>query len=77
MSMILYNIRRRGPFEYDKFVLNILQVSNETKRLLKRFNATADSTIPKQQEQIDKLLDSLSGEKGILQSVVTMQEQLS
>lgn len=77
MSMILYNIRHRGPFEYDKFVLNILQVSNETKRLLKRFNATADSTIPKQQEQIDKLLDSLSGEKGILQSVVTMQEQLS
>lgn len=77
MSMILYNIRHRGPFEYDKFVLNILQVSNETKRLLKRFNATADSTIPKKQEQIDKLLDSLSGEKGILQSVVTMQEQLS
>ena len=77
MSMILYNIRHRGPFEYDKFILNILQVSNETKRLLKRFNATADSTIPKQQEQIDKLLDALSGEKGILQSVVTMQEQLS
>ena len=61
MSMILYNIRHRGPFEYDKFILNILQVSNETKRLLKRFNATADSTIPKQQEQIDKLLDALSG----------------
>ncbi len=77
MSMILYNIRHRGPFEYDKFILNILQVSNETKRLLKRFNATADSTIPKQQEQIDKLLDALSGEKGMLQSVVTMQEQLS
>jgi hypothetical protein len=75
--MILYNIRHRGPFEYDKFILNILQVSNETKRLLKRFNATADSTIPKQQEQIDKLLDALSGEKGMLQSVVTMQEQLS
>ena len=77
MSMILYNIRHRGPFEYEKFVLNILQVSNETKRLLKRFNATADSTIPKKQEQIDKLLDSLSGEKGILQSVVTMQEKLN
>lgn len=77
MSMILYNIRHRGPFEYDKFILNILQVSNETKRLLKRFNATADSTIPKQQEQIDKLLDAISGEKGMLQSVVTMQEQLS
>lgn len=77
MSMILYNIRHRGPFEYDKFILNILQVSNETKRLLKRFNATADSTIPKQQEQIDKLLDALSGEKGMLQSIVTMQEQLS
>lgn len=26
--MILYNMRNRGPFEYDKFVLNILQLYN-------------------------------------------------
>lgn len=26
--MILYNMRNRGPFEYDKFVLNVLQLYN-------------------------------------------------
>lgn len=26
--MILYNMRNRGPYEYDKFVLNTLQISN-------------------------------------------------
>lgn len=26
--MILYNMRYRGPYEYDKFVLNTLQISN-------------------------------------------------
>ena len=77
MSMILYNIRHRGPFEYDKFVLNILQVSNETKRLLKNFNAAADSKIPKKQKAIDGLLASLSGEKGVLQNIMSMQEQIT
>ena len=77
MSIILYNIRHRGPFEYDKFVLNILQVSNETKRLLKNFNAAADSKIPKKQKAIDELLASLSGEKGVLQNIMSMQEQIT
>ena len=26
--MILYNMRNRGPFEYDKFVLIVLQLYN-------------------------------------------------
>lgn len=26
--MILYNMRNRGPYEYDKFVLNVLQIYN-------------------------------------------------
>ena len=26
--MIFYNMRYRGPYEYDKFILNILQYSN-------------------------------------------------
>lgn len=33
--MILYNIRANGPFEYDKFILNIGQLHNE-------FNMTKD-----------------------------------
>lgn len=26
--MILYNMRNRGPYEYDKFTLNVLQIYN-------------------------------------------------
>ena len=26
--MINYNMRYRGPYEYDKFILNVLQYSN-------------------------------------------------
>lgn len=26
--MILYNIRANGPYEYDKFILNIFQIIN-------------------------------------------------
>lgn len=26
--MIIYNIRKNGPYEYDKFVLNIGQIHN-------------------------------------------------
>lgn len=26
--MIFYNMRYRGPYEYDKFILNIFQYSN-------------------------------------------------
>jgi hypothetical protein len=34
--MILYDMRYRGPMEYDKFALNILQYSNEINYMLKR-----------------------------------------
>ena len=26
--MIIYNIRKNGPYEYDKFILNIFQLYN-------------------------------------------------
>lgn len=31
--MIIYNMPYRGPFEYDKFCLNILQFYNEVQHL--------------------------------------------
>ena len=43
--MILYNMRYRGAFEYDKFVLNIFQISNEAKSLTKKFNSNEMSSI--------------------------------
>lgn len=34
--MIVYNMRYRGPLEYDKFVLNILQFHNEIHAIAKK-----------------------------------------
>lgn len=32
--MILYNMREKGPFEYDKSILNVMQFYNEIANIL-------------------------------------------
>jgi len=36
--MIHYNFRYRGPFEYDKFVLNALQLQNKLNYVISKQN---------------------------------------
>lgn len=55
--MILYNLRHRGPYEYDKFVLNILQYCNEVKDAVANINNSDSSdTLYKYDKYIDDLL---------------------
>lgn len=75
MSMILYNIRHRGPYEYDKFVLNILQASNEVKRLLKMFHSESNSEIIQKEESLRNYIDALSNEDGVLENILLAQKQ--
>lgn len=37
--MIIYNIRKNGPYEYDKFILNIFQLYNLVYDEKKNFGA--------------------------------------
>ena len=37
--MTIYNIRKNGPYEYDKFVLNIGQVHNLVKKMELRYGS--------------------------------------
>lgn len=46
--MILYNMRHRGPYEYDKFVLNILQIANS-------INLTEINELEDNKEKLDSL----------------------
>ena len=39
--MIFYNFRYRGPYEYDKYVLNVLQYSNMVNDFIHDINNTA------------------------------------
>ena len=59
--MILYNFKYRGPYEYEKFILNIYQFLNEMKDLRDTVEQETSSGIAaisdKFKQQIDNLLD--------------------
>lgn len=64
--MILYNMRNRGPYEYDKFTLNILQISNavtlsELQELT--VNNEGKNSLLKLQEEINDIYKSLVGDE--------------
>ena len=52
--MIVYNMRYRGPYEYDKFILNVFQFHNEMIDLEKAVNSDNASLASN-----EKLLDEL------------------
>lgn len=57
--MILYNYRYRGPFEYDKFVLNVYQLRNEIKRASKKFKEEETNSLIERREELDRIIDGL------------------
>lgn len=63
---MIYNIRYRGPFEYDKYVLNILSYSNQVKLLLKESRSGEIADIISMTKKIDEMTDNMCGEKGML-----------
>lgn len=75
--MIIYNMRERGPYEYDKFVLNILQLYNavnlsELNELVQANNNT--SSLTSLLFSINSLYDNLIGTQstiGITEKVFT------
>lgn len=63
--MIHYNMRYRGPYEYDKFVLNILQYSNDANDFLDDFeNVQAFKTIKELKNIVDDLYNKSTGPYG-------------
>lgn len=73
--MILYNMRHRGPYEYDKFVLNTLQIANavslkETNELRENSNNFDSLVIIK--DNINNIYNNLIGTdkvKGICETI--------
>lgn len=76
MSMILYNYRYRGPYEYDKFVNNILQFFNETKFLEDKLLKKDYSYLQSYLIDMDTLIDQLTGEDCHLQQQLMISEQV-
>lgn len=57
--MIIYNLRYRGPYEYDKLVLNVLQYHNTIHEIYNTLHMEGEEGLIKAQEKIDSLNESL------------------
>ena len=57
--MITYNMRYRGPYEYDKFALNILQYNNLVKDIVYAVNKNAENNLVSKSEKLAKYIDNI------------------
>lgn len=57
--MITYNMRYRGPYEYDKFALNILQYINLVKDISSSVNKNAENNLVSKSEKLTKYIDNI------------------
>lgn len=64
--MINYNMRYRGPYEYDKFILNIFQYSNAIYDFENDLSENSTyNTINSMRETVDDLFNQVIKEKGL------------
>lgn len=66
--MIHYNMRHRGAYEYDKFVLNILQYANEAADFADDLTKIKDyKTLKMLCDEINDLYNKSTGDSGLSQ----------
>jgi hypothetical protein len=67
-------MRYRGPYEYEKFILNVLQYHNEILRMKKELGEQNDKNIAELTAKLDKIcnkFDELSEELLVLREKAT------
>lgn len=63
--MIFYNFRYRGPYEYDKYVLNVLQYSNMVNDFIHDINNTATwKTLYDLNNEVNDIYNKIIGDGG-------------
>ena len=63
--MIFYNFRYRGPYEYDKYVLNVFQYSNMVNDFINDINNTATwKTLYDLYNEVDSIYNKTIGDGG-------------
>lgn len=55
--MITYNMRYRGPYEYDKFVLNIFQFLNQVKDIENELDSSLPNNIYAYQDKLNNYIN--------------------
>ena len=75
--MILYNFKYRGPYEYEKFILNIFQFLNEMKDIQDTVEAETSNglvaTAQNLKEKIDYLLEYDPKDKNKINMPIDLQ----
>lgn len=68
--MIFYNMRYRGPYEYDKFVLNVFQYCNLINEIKHDTKGTGSfKTLHDLQQEVDMLFDNTTGINGFSEQI--------
>ena len=68
-------MRYRGPFEYDKFVLNIFQIHNEVKMLVRKFNENEEGNLLDIYKDINQVYESLTDKDSDGMKILLMEHK--
>lgn len=68
--MIVYNMRYRGPYEYEKFVLNILQYKNIIDDIANDMNdVELWTTLKELNNNVDSIFNKVIGDNGLSEKI--------
>lgn len=74
--MILYNIRKRGPYEYDKFILNTFQLINEVKRMERSIKQDDTSKLMQLAKALDDVYEQGTQPEHTLHRLLLVRERM-
>jgi hypothetical protein len=72
--MIIYNIRKNGPYEYDKFILNVFQLKNKVYQHKKDFEK---NEIHSKLKFLDETIDNIIKDDSCLNRLVLLGKVFS
>lgn len=70
--MIFYNIRKNGPYEYDKFILNIGQIYNAVTKLQL---SLPNSKLEESSNNISAIYETATSEQSIAANILIKVKQ--
>ena len=73
--MILYNFRHRGPHEYDKFILNVMQLHNEVALLEERLEREDINQLATVVTDFNTTLEALTGSDSFTAEMLLLSYQ--
>lgn len=71
--MIRYNLRYRGPYEYDKLLISVLQLANEIKYSTRQVEDGELNLLGDSNKKLKNMFDQLTEEEGLLNNFLKLK----